>query len=308
MILKHALVAGVMMGLAAGTALADCDPNAAEAQVSACLAQDLRDSDKRINAVYKALGETLDEDSRLALRNEQRAWLKRRDKTCGLDTKESDRERWLQAIMADPAKTICVVRFTFSRVTDLNTLLKAKGTVGGAPDLPPAPSAPIPLAPAMAMTIEEIPLGMKLVDEGYAATSLTQRHSGRWYYEVWIDRGKIAQKGDVLMQIAAESSSTAGVVRNVSIRRNHPEAGPVNIAMAVDLDQGFVYVRQNGEWKAVPGSSGGVPLRLNNGFFAVVRASSPVGELVGNGLVRVNLGSRPFEYAMPDGYRPFGER
>src|SRR5918992_732450 len=110
-------------------AYAQCGVNASEAEIRRCLTQDLRDSDQRINAVYKTVMAAMDEASQTGLRNEQRAWLRRRDKVCALDSRETNREKWLQGIMTDQSKTICVVRFTFGRVAELDALLKSRGPV-----------------------------------------------------------------------------------------------------------------------------------------------------------------------------------
>ncbi|MBC7950999.1 MAG: DUF1311 domain-containing protein [Rhodospirillaceae bacterium] len=289
----------------ASAARAECDSNASDAQISACLAQDLRDSDKRINAVYKALMGSMDDTAKLTLRDEQRAWLKRRDKACSLDNKETDRERWLQAIMSDQGKTVCVVRFTFGRVAELDTLLKQKG--GSVPaDIPPAPSTPV-VAAATAAPVAALPAGLGVADEGYNLFSVRTKRTGRWYYEVWIDRGALASKGDMLLHSGYAAFGTSGVIRVTNIRRSHVGSGPISIGLAVDLDQGYVYIRQNGEWRAAPGSSGGVEVKMNRDWRAALEASAQLTEIVRAGLVKVNLGERPFDYALPDGYRPFAE-
>jgi uncharacterized protein YecT (DUF1311 family) len=98
----------ISMLLFVATAHAACGQDDSDEAIRACLAQDLRDSDKRINAVYKSLMELNDETGKVRLRDEQRAWLKSRDKTCKLSNKESDREKWLQSILANQDQTVCV--------------------------------------------------------------------------------------------------------------------------------------------------------------------------------------------------------
>lgn len=286
-------------------AWAGCGPEASEVEQAVCLAQDLRDSDKRINAVYKALMGNLDEAGKTALRDEQRAWLKRRDKACTLDTKESDREKWLQGILADQGRTLCVVRYTFSRVTELDAQLQAKAATPPA-DLPPAPSAPVQLKPAAAAPAI-LPAASRLVDDGYALEATAARRTGKWYYEVWIDRGGIAKLGDALVRLGYVGPES-GVSNMVSVRRKGADLPPVSFALAIDLDNGKYYARLNGMWNYLPGSNGGLDVKLGRDWRALVQSSTDLEALLRAGLVKVNLGERPFEYALPDGYRPYSEK
>lgn len=302
---KRAWMVVAAFAMNAGVAWADCGTGGSDAEVRDCLAQDLKDSDRRINAVYKSLMASRDEAGKTALRDEQRAWLKTRDKTCALDNKEVDREKWLQAILADQQKTTCVVRYTFARVAQLNDLLPQSGAA--ASNLPPAPqppkletaSAPAPAAGAITF-----------LDEGYQLHSNVGHARGKWYHELWIDRGHIAELGDVLLTsgIIDPGPIPAGVVHLTNIRRAHTDAGPVVIGMAVDLDNGATYSRTDGLWAVPPGSNGGTEVKLNHTYVGFLEGSSPVSELVRRGLIKINLGERPFDYALPDGYRPFGEQ
>lgn len=285
-------------------AWAECGANAGEGELRECLAQDLRDSDKRINAVYKALMGSLDEAAKVTVRDAQRAWLKKRDRACDLDSKETDREKWLQGILADQERSVCVVRYTFTRVAELDALLTAKGPAAPA-DLPPAPVAPAVLAPAAQAAA--LPATLAAADEGYALVSRTRHQTGRWYYEVWIDRAGLAARGDMLMNVGFAGSGTSGVVRSVNVRRSHVGAPPVVLGLAIDLQQGAVYIRHNGEWKAAPGSNGGTEVKLGRDWSAGLTASTELTELVRAGLIKINLGERPFDYALPDGYRPLAE-
>lgn len=301
--LRRLTIAVVALGWAA-PAWAGCGAEATEAEQAACLAQDLRDSDKRINAVYKALMGNLDEAGQKALRDEQRGWLKRRDKACALDTKESDREKWLQGILADQGRTLCVVRYTFSRVTELDTQLQAKAATPPA-DLPPAPSAPVVAKATGGASV--VPAASRLVDDGYALEAAAPHRTGKWYYEVWIDRGGIAKLGDALVRLGYVGPES-GVSNMVSVRRKGTDLPPVSFATAIDLDNGKYYARLNGVWNYLPGSNGGLDVKLGRDWRALVQSSTDLEALLRAGLVKVNLGERPFEYALPDGYRPYSEK
>jgi uncharacterized protein YecT (DUF1311 family) len=290
--------------LAAGLVLFMALPGYAECggdDVKACLAQDLRDSDKRINAAYQSLMSNLDQAGKTSLRDEQRAWLKTRDKACGLDTRESDREKWLQGILADQDKTVCVVRYTFQRVSQFDAMIGKQDQAKPA-ELPPAPKAPdltvarAPGAPTLA--------SLTYFDDGYAIRSMASYTSGKWYYEALIDRDGIAALGDVLLSTGFRTNEV-GVTHMDSIRRKMVGAGPLLIGMAIDLDQGFVYVRVNGAWQSQPGQVSPLQVKLGRPYWVSLNGSSEIREFINRGLVKINLGHEPFRYALPDGYKPF---
>ena len=290
---------------ATATARAECAPDAAAAEVTKCLADDLRASDKRINAVYKLLMENKDEAGKLALRDEQRAWLKARDKTCQLDNKETDREKWLQTILSDQGKTLCVVRRTFDRVAQLDAMLKqvAPSTT---PPVPAAPQAPS-LTPAAQVAPGALDSSWTFLDDGYAADYKQRHESGKWYLEIKIDRAGIAALGDSLLTTQI-SNGHGGVMQMINIRRSHTGASPLALGIAVDLDNGFIYWRERGTWAGQPGSINGNSIKLGRAYWPRLEGSAEVRELMRRNLITVNLGTQPFEYALPDGYRPFAEQ
>jgi uncharacterized protein YecT (DUF1311 family) len=290
-------IAAGLSVVAALPALADCAPGGED--TTACLAQDLRDSDKRINAVYKALMDQLDEAGKKSLRDEQRAWLKTRDKECSLDSKESDREKWLQGILADQGKTVCVVRYTFQRVGQLDDQLQSQSKTP-VPDLPAAPKPP----PPAAGSAQAAPAGLAYVDDGYALRATTMRTSGKWYVEVLIDEAGIAALGDVLLSPGFRSSELT-VSQMIGIRRKQSGGEPIMLGMALDLDDGYVYMRVNGAWKQQPGQVSPFQIKLGRPYDFLVSGSSEVRGLVDRGLIKVNIGGGSFRYAVPDGYRPY---
>lgn len=288
----------------AGPAFADCGSGTSKDDVKACLSQELHDSDRRINAVYRTLMASRDDAAKIALRSEQRAWLRQRNNTCGLNSKEPDREKWLQAILANDAKTVCVVRYTFARVGALNDQLPK---TGAAPQLPAAPQAP-KFQPQAA----GLPSGSgsyRFMEDGYALESTIAHAHGKWYFELQIDRGHIAQLGDVLFSIGVGSTADGvGALNLVNVRHTQTDLGPLNLAIAIDLDNGAYYARHNGDWGSqAPGSNSGIQLKLNQNYRVAVLGSSQLDAMIQQGLITVNLGEKPFAYAMPDGYRPFRE-
>lgn len=292
------------MALVAATAHAACGQDNSDEAIKACLAQDLRDSDKRINAVYTSLMALNDEAGKTSLRDEQRNWLRNRDKACKLSNKETDREKWLQSILANQDQTVCVVRYTFSRVAVLDQALQQKAP-GKALEAPAAPKAPQFQPNAKAAEVK-LPAGLSFEDEGYRARTASSHERGKWYYEVWIDRGRIAEAGDLLIT-PGFSSANGGVIKMVNVRRTQAGMPPVVIGMALDLDGGFVYIHQDGGYKVAPGVAGAVVIPLTGPYAGSVNSSAQVRELVERGLVKVNLGERPFAFPAPAGYKAWGE-
>jgi len=88
---------GVVAALAllAGSAQAaadsdDCDPNGNQQQMNACAARDFRAADAALNIRYGDVMKTLSPQMRVALRNDQRAWLKGRDPACKRASKANE--------------------------------------------------------------------------------------------------------------------------------------------------------------------------------------------------------------------------
>jgi len=291
--------------LAAGAAHADCGTDSSDEAVKSCLAQDLRDSDKRINATYKLLMSSLDEAGKLSLRDEQRAWLKTRDKACLLNTKESDREKWLAGILADQPMTVCVVRYTFARVAELDQQLKQKAPAKVA-EAPAAPAAPQLAAKPANAGEQALPAYLNFFDDGYKTRTGTSHQGGLWYLEVTIDRGHLAELGDAVLTTGFFNAKS-GVMNMVSVRHTQVGMGPLVVGLALDLNDGFAYFHRDGQWKVTPGQTGSLAVPANLAYWAGIDGSSEVRELIKRGLVKVNLGQQPFQFPKPAGYRAWSD-
>ena len=68
----------------------DCKPDGTQQQMNDCAARDFRAADAALNIRYGEVMNALSAQSRVALRNEQRAWLKGRDPACKTATKASE--------------------------------------------------------------------------------------------------------------------------------------------------------------------------------------------------------------------------
>ncbi len=265
-----------------------CDSPQTNTEVAACLEEELRDSDLRINQTYQTLMRQLDEAKKLELRTEQRAWLKKRDAACQLDTRESNRERWMQTILKDYTKTVCVVRFTRSRVAELDRMLAGRST----PTPAPAPS------PQPALDDNDM----------YEVNALIRHNQGKWYYEVELNLGEIARTAETTLGIGFDGLGVM-IGRLVNIRRRDRELPTVRLGFALDLDDGKSYGHANGLWLGgAPGSAQGLDVKLGREYGARVVSSVAMNELLNKRLVQINFGDKAFAYPMPPGYRPFIER
>jgi uncharacterized protein YecT (DUF1311 family) len=268
-----------------------CDDLQRYEDIAKCLGTELRESDNQINDVYKMLMGKLNTPAKTKLRNEQRDWLKARDVICDLDSKESNREKWLRAILADHKKTVCVTRFTRNRTQELDQILaKTEGRT-----LPPAPSPTLPLRDLQKK-------------EQYEVYSNSRHSSGKWYYEVYLDREQIASKVEVTFSIGFEETRS-NIGNLVHVRRNYRGPSITRLGLALDLDNGKYYSTWNGAWRnGAPGTAEGLDVKLGRTYTARIVSSVVLDDFLKHGLVRVNFGDRPFEYPLPPGYRPFIEK
>ena len=76
-----ALIAGAAQAASYDEPL-DCNPNGNQQQMNDCAVRDFRAADAALNIRYGEVMKTLSPQMRVALRNEQRVWLKGRDPGC----------------------------------------------------------------------------------------------------------------------------------------------------------------------------------------------------------------------------------
>ncbi|MCI0420473.1 MAG: hypothetical protein L0312_14820, partial [Acidobacteria bacterium] len=79
------------------------------------------------------------------------------------------------------------------------------------------------------------------------------------------------------------------------------------IGIAADLDNGHMYLRNNGRWvDGEPGTGSGTPLaRLL--YRGSVSSNVVLAPLMQRGLLQVNFGADTFLYPLPAGYLPFDQ-
>lgn len=279
-----------------------------------CLAQEFVRADSRINDSYQRLLAAAPVSSRGDIVAQQRAWLVRRDTTCHLDARRARSSSWIPYVLEDRTRAICVLRLANERTAELDALagVYAKLAQGG---------------PA-GVQFEVRP---QHSDAEYVAVSPVGHEKGRWYFEVAIDLSKVRSPIEATLQIGigrADGQSTTGTafhIRPMDLIVKPASGGSVTIVngnmgrdahlstafvgIAADLDAGRVYVRRAARWiDGNPGSSGGSELLLGREYRAVVYSSVLLRDLVQQGIVSINFGSKPFADAVPDGYQPFVPR
>lgn len=291
--LARCVVMATLAILAASTTRAQCDNPKTDAARAECIKTELKGSDSTINRTYVELMKSLSPEDRITLRNEQRAWLKTRDQTCGITWSKGDREAWFADLLKDHQKTVCVVRLTNSRVQALGDYQKANSV---------APAA----NPALAAGSDG-----ELV---YDIQSNEPKTKGKWYFEVKVDGAAIQKLAEVTLFIGVEQSQPEQGAANengqasgsfVMIRRNNktPDSGTLGFAM--DLDNGKLYASQDGAWEGGgPGTAGGLDLLKGRTYKAYLSSSSAVNQFLKVHALDLNYGDRGFVYHVPDGYKP----
>jgi uncharacterized protein YecT (DUF1311 family) len=297
----HSLVRFVVIAifaiLAAGATRAQCDNPKTDVARAECIKTELQGSDSTINRTYVLLMKSLSPENRTALRNEQRAWLKTRDQTCGITWSKGDREAWFRDLLKDYQKTVCVVRVTNARVEALGGYQKSN-TIAPAADSAAAASSDGELV--------------------YDLQSNQPKTKGKWYFEVKVDGAAIQKLAEVTLFIGVEQSQPEQGAANengqatgsfVMIRRNNKTPDSGTLGFAVDLDNGKLYTSQDGAWEGGgPGTAGGVDLLKGRTYKAYLSSSSAVNPFMKARALDLNYGDRAFLYHLPDGYRPLEAR
>jgi hypothetical protein len=84
----------------------------------------LREANEDLNEIYKDLSNNLDKANKKTLKDEQRKWLKERDKKCNLHDDYRVMGDWLKAVASDEQQANCVKNETINRTMQLASRLK----------------------------------------------------------------------------------------------------------------------------------------------------------------------------------------
>lgn len=300
------LVALCCLLIFASGACADCKEQGRERFGPGCeTAQTLREQDDILNRYYQSLIQGLSRHERSDWRRAQSAWLKTRDAKCGLDHKASTREEWLGQIEGDPEKLTCVMRFTQERLTELESRYGNRGVLN-AWKVEPTPKP----------DWEKEGDGVSLQKFSSPAVS-----NGKFYFEVSLNKDAIVPGRELSVLIGilglpfgplADPAAAAQGGHNYFTFLT--SGGPLSVdgtgyqvvGIAADLDAGKMHVRNNGTWAGGgPGTASGSDLEPGWHYRAQVSANVMLAPMMERGLLKVNFGSDPFRYSLPDGYLPF---
>jgi uncharacterized protein YecT (DUF1311 family) len=253
-----------------------------------CLARELRESDARINDLYKRVMARADAPSRAALRDQQRDWIRDRDNSCHVTTTDADRERWYAAVAGNTRSAACVTEETRYRIAVLEALNEGK---------------PEPSRQAVRETASAATQMASTTPDAAGKPRLPTFHSeGKWYFEVTIDREAVAKHGGT--QVMAGFMSPGNEFTGVAHEMLLSNRGPFTIGCAIDLDEGMVYFHVNGNWSdKAPGSNRGMTAKLGREYGAQVRGAERIDAAISNGWIKPNFGDTPFAYPLPAGYR-----
>lgn len=255
---------------------ADCATGSSPVEVRACFAEELKSSDIRLNAAYSQLVSSSAAQTRESLKQEERDWIKQRDDVCHLDP-ASDRDAWLNGILDDQRKSICVLDITRFRIASLEKMQAS----------PAAERDPY--------------------KQAFDRKPPTTHASGKWYFEVTVDPAMVAQISPTTFAVGlSDKSNLTGTIENISA--DDTEKHRILFGIAADLDNGKLYLRKNGEWiRGVPGSNQGQDLKLGRDYYAVfmVSAKKVNQQYLDSGAIRPNYGDHPPTEALPEGYLPW---
>ena len=96
---------------------------------NSCGPNELRETDDELNRIYARYKDNLSASDIAKLRDEQRAWIGRRNNECGISYSGPDKEKWLGHVLGSNSRTACVIRMTMSRVFELEKRIIGRSRV-----------------------------------------------------------------------------------------------------------------------------------------------------------------------------------
>lgn len=266
---------------------AECDLKAGGSGLAACLATQLGKAEEALRASYDKLLQANRGSERALIAQEHDLWLALRDRECRVSLQQTAGTSWIEGLARDQSQALCVLTLTRLRESELRLY-------GGSS-----------YARMMAARVNP--------RRTYQITSFESHSEGKWYFEVSIDATQLALAMDALIFVGVQGES-GDIGRLVTVR---PDGGGIGqmvlllpaksrIGVAVDLDAGQVYLRENGKWiTGAPESGAGLAIRKNSRVKASVNSSVPLNAAIDQKLVLINFGTLPFAEAPPAGFAPY---
>jgi hypothetical protein len=158
---------------------------------------------------------------------------------------------------------------------------------------PPAAASPVPVAASDPYVT------------AFDKRAATVHSTGKWYFELTVDRRKVSDIYPThLLFGVSDKEHFTGASENVTPESDNSKTARIGIA--VDLDNGKLYVRREGAWTdGPPGSNRGSDLRPGRNYYAtlMVAAKSHNQEYLDRGALIPNYGGgTPMAFAPPSGY------
>jgi uncharacterized protein YecT (DUF1311 family) len=270
-----------------------CDDPQNSRETALCLDQELRASDQLINQSYQRLMESLDTAERARLKLEQQGWIEERDRSCmQSNTTSGDREAWYRQLLRNTPLALCVTRLSHQRDAELQQLL-----------LPPAERGKI------SMSQGSTTQARNFLD--YQTLAGVKRSSGKWYFEVTVQRSGIAGLRPTEFTFGCgEFTTNTAATFNMKVTRMDEQEAPLTLGFLVDLNDSRLYGSEFGRWvHGVPGSQDGLLLKRGGAYDCGVHSSENMRDLEQRGLIDVNFGvRRKFMFEIPEGAKAFGSK
>jgi hypothetical protein len=244
-------------------------------------------ADAALRSIYAALLQANRGEQASLIAQEQNLWLVLRDRECRVNLRQALGTSWTEELPSDDtAKAVCVLTLTRLRESELRLS-------GGSS-----------LTRLMAARVQP--------RRTYEITSLESRRNGKWYFEVFVDATQLAFAMDALIFVGFQSGS-GDVGRLIKVR---PDGGTVGslillpakklVGLAIDLDAGQVYIRENGKWiTGAPETKVGIAVPKNGPIKAMISSSVAINTAIDQNLVRLNFGTAPFTDGLPTGFSPY---
>lgn len=252
-------------------------------EIQQCIEEKARHSEENAGAWYETMLNAVRDKDKSDVRGQQLAWREARANTCGIDDEHADMGRLNEAELNDPVKATCIIQADDRRSLQLEAQFRALSS----------------------RSFEE-PCPSKDCDRRSKSAHLY----GKWYFEVTLRPVTYHHPLDDRFVMGVETGGSSQWL--LSAPDPDVENQPRNFGLAIDLDEGYIFGRVNGVWREPPGNSKShdccrVPVVRRLFYVARVQHATVLTPFLQSGEIKINFGTEPFEYGLPEGYRPFDD-
>ena len=291
-VLRFAAFLSISLLSASAWGAGPCDQPQSEAAVSQCLAIELQNVYAKLSMAYRNRIATATTMQEAEFRDGESAWEKRRNAKCEVDIQGPDVSAWLRTVAENPRKVTCVIRETREHLKLLEK----------------SPARPVESSSAKAPASKPV-----TASADFIWISPVTRSSGKWYFEVTLDKRGIARTqegigGDwpTAIWIGCTDAKAGYDIGTLIQIRSGSEQASETLGFALDLERGKLYLSRNGNWQyGAPGGSGGKAIRQGLAYVCGLDSTVAIRPLLDKKVVNVNLGETPFRSSLPKEFRPF---